>query len=57
MNAALRFALGLNRFEQITPAYSTSDLIKYTVPHDFMCVCLLANILANGEPSYLNDKF
>ena len=57
INAALRFALGLNRFEHITPAYSTHDLMKFTVRCDFMCVCLLANILANGKPSYLYDKF
>ena len=45
MNAALRFALGLNRFEHITPAYSTHDLMKFIVRHDFMCVCLLYIVL------------
>ena len=57
MNVTLRFALGLKRFEHITPAYSAHDLMKFAVRRDFMCVCLLANILANGDPSYLYNKF
>ena len=57
MNAALRFALGLKRFEHIIPPYSAHDLMKFAERRDFMCVCLLANILANGDPAYLYNKF
>ena len=56
-NAALRFALGLRKFDHITSSYAACNILEYTARRDFLCVCLLASILRVSEPRYLADKF
>ena len=56
-NAALRFAVGIQRHEHITPAYIANNILKYTDRRDFLTVCLLASILRYKEPQVLFSNF
>ena len=56
-NAALRFAFGLCKFDHISHLYPAHDILSFTARRDYLCICLMASILRNGEPWYLTDKF
>ena len=56
-NSALRFATGLRRWEHITPAYVENDILKFNNRCAYVCISLLAKILASSAPSYLSGIF
>ena len=56
-NEALRFALDLRKFDHISFAYLTHDILIYTARCDYLSICLLASTLLNDEPQYLTAKF
>ncbi|XP_014212386.1 uncharacterized protein LOC106642196 [Copidosoma floridanum] len=54
-NAALRFVTGTRIHQHITPVYRQLRVLGYEDNRDYHFLCLLADVLCHGEPSYLRE--
>ena len=57
MNATLRFVTGISKFDQITPTYEKLQILPFMLRREYICLCLLASILATKEPRPIFVKF
>lgn len=55
-NAALRFATGVRRYDHISPIYAKLNILRFEERRSYICLCLLANILATGRPDYIANQ-
>ena len=56
-NAALRFATGLRKYDHITSTYVDHEILSFSSRRNYVCLCLLANVLRFSSPRYLREKF
>lgn len=55
-NAALRFATGVRRYDHISPIYAKLNILRFEERRSYICLCLLANILATERPDYIANQ-